>query len=79
MANDTKPNLPGVKIARSGNPVYEIIKKEDLEAAFTDALSKALKDANERIDTLIELYSETAPSSMWVWGFTSRWGLDFWG
>jgi len=62
----------------TGNPVYEYIKKEDIECAFRDALVTAFTEINIRIETLISLYSATAPQSLWVWDFTSRWGYDKW-
>ena len=62
----------------SGNPVYEYIKKEDIEGAFRDALTISLTEILARIDTLIALYSVTASPSMWVWDYTARWDFDFW-
>ena len=62
----------------TGNPVYEYIKKEDIEAAFRDALVLALAEITARIETLISLYAATAPPSLWVWDFNSRWGYDMW-
>ena len=59
-------------------PTYEVIKREDLIAAFRDALSQALLEVLEQINNLIDLYSATAPSSLWVWGQTSRWDYDMW-
>ena len=61
-----------------GNPVYEYIKKEDIEAAFRDALILAFAEITAKIDELIALYSATAPSSLWTWNNTSRWGYDMW-
>lgn len=75
MANEMVPSLG----ARKGNPVYEYIKKEDIQAAFRDALVLAFAEITERIDTLISLYSATAPRSLWTWDHTSRWDYDmFW-
>lgn len=59
-------------------PVYEVIKKEDLTAAFRDAIEGALIDLMARINQLIDIYSATAPSSLWVWDYTSRWDYDTW-
>jgi hypothetical protein len=59
-------------------PVYEVIKREDLTAAFKDALAAALLEVLERINQLIDMYSATAPSSLWVWDYTSRWDFDMW-
>jgi len=62
----------------TGNPVYEYIKKEDIEAAFRDALILALADITEKVDRLVSLYSATAPQALWTWDYTSRWGYDKW-
>ena len=59
-------------------PVYEVVKKEDLAAAFADALAVANVAVLERLNNLIDLYAATAPSSLWTWGNTSRWGYDQW-
>ena len=69
-----KPNLGKT----TGNPVYEYIKKEDIEAAFRDALVLAFTEITARIETLIALYGATAPPSLWTWDMTSRWGYDKW-
>ena len=74
MANNMKPSLGST----SGNPVYEYIKKEDIEGAFRDALVLSFAEITARIETLISLYGATAPSSLWTWGMTSRWGYDRW-
>jgi hypothetical protein len=72
----------GIKLtglgSTQGNPVYEYIKKEDIEAAFNDALSVALLDILARIDILTTLYANTAPPSLWTWDHTSRWDYDMW-
>lgn len=78
MANEMKVELGGVKQGMKGNPVYEYIKKEDIQAAFRDALVLAFSDIVARIDTLISLYAATAPQSLWVWDHTSRWDYDKW-
>ena len=59
-------------------PVYEVIKKEDMQGAFRDALTQSLSEVMEAINNLIDLYSATAPSSLWAWGYTSRWDFDMW-
>lgn len=59
-------------------PTYEVIKREDLVGAFRDALTQAFVSITEQINRLIELYSATAPSSLWVWDNTSRWDYDMW-
>ena len=74
MADFMKPSLGKI----TGNPVYEYIKKEDIEAAFRDALVLAFAEITARIETLISLYAATAPQSLWTWDHTSRWGYDKW-
>jgi len=61
-----------------GKPTYEVIKKEDLEAAFRDALIKALQVIIPKIDGYIEAASSGAPQGLWVWDYTSRWDIDMW-
>lgn len=67
--------MPGLPPAQ---PTYEVIKKEDLEAAFRDALAHANVEVLERLNQLIDMYSAVAPSSLWVWDKTSRWDYDEW-
>ena len=74
MADAYNPNLGKT----TGNPVYEYIKKEDIQAAFRDALTVAFDEIIVKIDTLISLYAATAPSSLWTWDHTSRWDYDMW-
>jgi len=74
MANVMKPVIS----ATEGNPVYEYIKKEDIEAAFRDALNLALVEILAKIDTLTTLYANTAPPSLWTWDHTARWDYDMW-
>ena len=57
-------------------PVYEVIKREDLIAAFQTALRLALDEILSRIEELTTLYSSTAASSLWTWNYTSRWDYD---
>lgn len=59
-------------------PVYEVIKRNDLVGAFRDALELSLTEVLGRINTMIDLYAAVAPSSLWVWGATSRWDFDMW-
>ena len=59
-------------------PVYEVIKREDLIGAFKDAIIQAFQEVMAQIKAMIDLYSATAPSSLWVWGQTSRWDYDLW-
>jgi len=75
MANLAAPNLGNTR----GNPVYEYIKKEDIIAAFRDALTQSFAEITAAIQTLVTLYSATASSSLWTWDYTSRWDYDFWG
>lgn len=74
------PEFSQVKISpdTEGHPTYEIIKKEDIEASFKDALNKVFPEILDRISALIELVSSVTPSSLWVWGYTSRWDYDTW-
>jgi hypothetical protein len=59
-------------------PVYEVIKKEDLAASFADALAIWGAELMAAIQELIDLYAATAPSSLWTWGHSSRWDYDKW-
>jgi len=59
-------------------PVYEVIKKQDLTAAFADALAISLSEVLSRIEQLVDLYAATAPSSLWTWDHSSRWDYDKW-
>ena len=59
-------------------PVYEVIKKQDLAAAFADALAVWGTELMASINQLIDLYAATAPASLWTWDHTSRWGYDLW-
>jgi len=60
-------------------PIYEVIKKEDLAASFADALAIWGIELMAAVNQLIDLYAATAPSSLWTWGNTSRWDFDmFW-
>ena len=74
MSNEVIPDLGKTQ----GNPVYEYIKKEDIQAAFRDALTIAFAEIFNSINTLISLYAATAPPSLWTWNHTSRWGYDTW-
>ncbi len=59
-------------------PDYEVIKKEDLEGAFKDALEHALLEVLQKLDHLLDIWSSSIPASMWTWDYSSRWGLDMW-
>ena len=73
------PEVPIVDLGKTtGNPVYEYIKKEDIEAAFRDALVLAFVEITARIEELIALYAATAPPSLWTWDHTARWDYDKW-
>jgi hypothetical protein len=61
------------------NPVYQVITREDLLYAFRAAMELALAETIAKIDNLISVVSSTQPSSLWTWGYTSRWGYDTWG
>jgi len=61
-----------------GNPVYEVIKKEDIEGAFRDALNKVLPEVIAKLDALTDTIASTTPEALWTWGYTSRWGFDRW-
>jgi hypothetical protein len=74
MAKIVTPNLGKT----TGNPVYEYIKKEDIEAAFRDALVLSFVEITARIEELIALYAASAPPSLWVWDYSSRWDYDLW-
>lgn len=65
-------------LEKTEQPVYEVIKREDLIAAFQTALRLALDEILTRIEELTTLYSATASSSLWTWGYTSRWDYDMW-
>jgi len=59
-------------------PTYEVIKKEDLAAAFADALQIWGAELLAAINTLVDLFAATASSSLWTWDYTSRWDYDMW-
>jgi len=75
MANN---NLVQISPITQGEPTYEIIKKQDIEGAFKDALIIAMNELLARIDNLIEIMTSSAPQGLWTWGYTSRWDYDFW-
>lgn len=59
-------------------PTYEVIKREDLIAAFKTALADLQDAILSAIEELTTLYSATAASSLWTWNYTSRWDYDMW-
>jgi len=59
-------------------PVYELITKEDLIAAFRDALAAALVEILARINELIDIMTSSLPPALWTWGYASRWDYDVW-
>ena len=63
---------------KQNQPVYEIITREDLTAAFRDAMTDQFALITAQLQTMIDLYSATAPSSLWTWDQTSRWDFDMW-
>jgi len=65
-------------LQKTTQPTYEVIKREDLIAAFQTALRLALDEILSRIEELTVLYSSTASSSLWTWNYTSRWDYDMW-
>jgi len=77
-----KKSLPSSKLRipseTEGEPCYEVIKREDLIAAFEAALVGAVSRILERINALIEVETATAPQGLWTWDFTSRWDYDKW-
>ncbi|MBA7591259.1 hypothetical protein ES708_33411 [subsurface metagenome] len=59
-------------------PIYEVIKRADITAAFKDALAIWGAELLAAINKLIDLYAATAPVSLWTWDHTSRWDYDKW-
>ena len=59
-------------------PVYEIIKREDIREAFRDALRIEMGTLLIEQENLVKLYAATQPGCLWVWDFTSRWDFDKW-
>jgi hypothetical protein len=59
-------------------PTYEVIRRQDLTAAFADALAIWGNELISKINQLIDLYAATAPSSLWTWDHSSRWDYDKW-
>jgi len=59
-------------------PTYEVIKREDLIAAFRSALTQAFEEIISLLHNLIEIQSGSTPSAPWVWDYTSRWDYDVW-
>lgn len=59
-------------------PIYEVIKREDIREAFRDALRLELGAVLLYQENLINLYTSSQPSSLWTWDFTSRWDFDQW-
>lgn len=70
--------LEGLKPVTAGQPCYEVIKREDLVAAFSEALASALTEVLERINTFIDIYTAIEVSALWTWGYSSRWDYDLW-
>ena len=72
--------MAAIKISEDikGNPTYEIIKKEDIEGAFRDALTGSILEVLSRIDSLIDTITSTAAQGLWTWNYTARWDYDKW-
>ena len=67
-----------IKPATLGQPCYEVIKREDLIGAFSEALERALTDILERINEFIDIYTAIEVPTLWVWDYGSRWDYDMW-
>lgn len=63
---------------QTNQPIYEVIKKNDLVGAFRDALAEALNEILQRLNEIADLYSAIANPALWTWDFASRWDYDQW-
>lgn len=70
--------LEGLKPVTAGQPCYEVIKREDLVAAFSEALARALVEVLERVNHFIDIYSAIVTPALWTWDYSSRWDYDIW-
>jgi len=70
--------IPPIRPQTGSQPIYEVIKREDLVSAFQDALERALTTILARIDVFIDTYSNIVTPSLWTWDATSRWDYDSW-
>lgn len=70
--------LDPLKPKTLGQPCYEVIKREDLVAAFREALAVSLSEVLERINEFIDIYTSIEVSALWTWGYSSRWDYDLW-
>ena len=59
-------------------PVYEVIKREDLAGAFRDALEPFQNALILQLEDVMILYSAIVPNALWTWDFSSRWDFDMW-
>jgi len=59
-------------------PTYEVIKREDLIAAFKTALAEMRDAILAALEEMMKLYSSIASTSLWTWNYTSRWDYDMW-
>jgi len=59
-------------------PTYEVIKREDLIAAFKIALAEMRDAILAALEEIMKLYSSIASTSLWTWNYTSRWDYDMW-
>ena len=71
-------SLINPEINAKKQPIYEVIKREDLIGAFKAALASLQDAILSSIEELTVLYSATANTSLWVWGYTSRFDYDLW-
>lgn len=67
-----------IKPEKGDQPIYEIIKREDLIAAFREALERALTEVLERINRFIDIYTAIETPALWTWDYSSRWDYDMW-
>ena len=63
---------------KTKQPVYDVIKRQDLVGAFRDALREALNDIISRLNEIADLYAAIANPGLWTWDYGSRWDYDQW-
>jgi hypothetical protein len=59
-------------------PIYEVIKREDMQAAFTNAIAKFMASLQTAITDLLNMLANPPAAAPWTWGGTSRWSFDVW-
>lgn len=64
--------------ATQTSPIYEVIRREDIMAAFRDALRESNVEIIAQLEEISVLFSALSPASLWLWGRSSRWGFDMW-